>query len=76
MKWFNKSVFDVSCFIKPFQNEAGLKNKVTGLTQPVVHLIKTTNKTNSKFGGKPMVNNHDFFWVHSGPNSIIWLYED
>lgn len=50
-----------------------LKNKVSGLTKPAVHLIKTKNKTKSKFGGNPMVDNHDFVWPKSNNMPLYFL---
>jgi uncharacterized protein YwqG len=50
-----------------------LKNKVSSLTQPAVHLIKTESKTNSKFGGKPVVDNRDFSWPLTNGRPMSFL---
>ena len=50
-----------------------LKNKVSVLTQPAVHLINTESKTNSKFGGKPIVDNKDFAWPLSNERPMSFL---
>lgn len=50
-----------------------LKNKVSCLTKPAVHLVKTKNKTNSKIGGKPIVDNHDFVWPLSNNRPMSFL---
>ena len=44
------------------QMKLHLKEKILGLTQPAVHLLKTNHKTNSKFGGNPIVDSCDFVW--------------
>lgn len=51
----------------------GLKNKVSDLTQPAVHLIKTSEKTNSKLGGKPIVESEDFIWPRSDNAPMTFL---
>lgn len=51
----------------------GLREKVSGLTQPAVHLLKTDRKTNSWFGGRPMVNESDFIWPRSNENPMCFL---
>ena len=51
----------------------GLINKVSGLTRPAVHLLNTSNKTNSKFGGKPKVDGSDFVWPQSGERLMTFL---
>lgn len=50
-----------------------LKNKVSGLPKPAVHLVKTKNKTKSKFGGKPIVDNRDFVWPISNKKPMTFL---
>ncbi len=50
-----------------------LKDKVTGLKQPAVHLLKTERKTNSKFGGLPIVNDSDFIWPRSNEKPMCFL---
>lgn len=50
-----------------------LKNKVSGLTRPAVHLVKTKNKTKSKFGGRPVVDNRDFVWPTSNEKPMSFL---
>jgi uncharacterized protein YwqG len=50
-----------------------LKDKVAKLTKPAVHLIKTKNKTNSKFGGRPIVDDQKFVWptINGRPMSFL-----
>lgn len=50
-----------------------LKEKVSDLTQPAVHLRKTENQTNSKFGGKPIVDDNDFVWPISNEKPMCFL---
>ena len=50
-----------------------LKEKILGLTQPAVHLLKTNSKTGSKFGGKPIVDNPDFVWPRSNEKPMAFL---
>lgn len=50
-----------------------LKNKVSCLTKPSVQLIKTKNKTNSKLGGKPLVDSIDFVWPKSNGRPMSFL---
>ena len=50
-----------------------LKSKVSGLTKPSVQLIKTKNKTKSKFGGKPLVDSIDFVWPTSNSKPMYFL---
>lgn len=54
-----------------------LRDKVTGLAKPALHLIKTSNKTNSKFGGNPIVDNHAFVWptVNNRPLSFLAQFD-
>lgn len=50
-----------------------LRDKVLGLSQPAVHLLKTENRTNSKFGGKPIVDQSEFEWPRSNGKPMCFL---
>ncbi len=53
--------------------KAHLKDKVSCLTKPAVHLVKSTKKTNSKFGGNPMVDSQEFIWPTSAGKPMTFL---
>ncbi len=50
-----------------------LKVKVSNFTQPAVHLVKTDDKTKSKFGGSPVVDGQDFIWPESNGRPMSFL---
>lgn len=50
-----------------------LKDKVSKLTKPAVHLIKTRNKTNSKFGARPIVDDRKFVWPTTNGRPMSFL---
>lgn len=51
----------------------GLKEKVSGLTQPAVKLSYSNSRTSSKFGGNPIVNDSDFSWPTFSGKPLIFL---
>lgn len=54
---------------------SSLKSKVSGLVKPAVHVIKVDSKTNSKFGGKPIVDRIDFEWPYIGDRPLTFLLQ-
>lgn len=50
-----------------------VRNRVANQTVPAVHLIKSPISTNSKLGGKPIVDPLDFEWPMSGGCHMTFL---